>query len=101
MKYVVFNKKKKKKELLYSNIDNDTSDIIKALVSHTYIGPFIASDHTCMSDGGIKNDHDMYIMRDYEGNNCIWQVCGHVTDVEDFIIPNLYYVRKVGIIFDL
>ena len=42
----------------------------------------------------------MFVMKDIYGHDYIWQVCGKVSDYTGAIIPHLYRVRKIGIMFE-
>ena len=46
------------------------------------------------------NDINLYIMRDSDNKQYIYQYCGNVTDCEDFIVPDTFYVKKVGMMID-
>ena len=64
-----------------------------------FVDKFIAKEHVSIASP-IKNDENMFILRDVYGYENIWQVCGKISDYTGFIIPHLYRVRKIGIMFD-
>ena len=99
MKYLMFDKEQIVSDVIYCNKNgNETpEDIAKAIITDFFIGEFIAKDHTALSKP-CKSDKDMFILRDINGRDYIWQVCGKVSDCVDAIIPHLYRIRKVGIV---
>lgn len=48
----------------------------------------------------IQNDKNLFILRDSYGANNIWQIGSKSTDMNGFIVPHLYNVRRIGIMFD-
>lgn len=48
----------------------------------------------------IQNDENLFILRDSYGCNNIWQIGGKSSDITGFIIPHLYKVRKISVMFD-
>ena len=98
MKYLMFDKDQIVSDIIYCNKNgNETpEDIANAIITDFFIGEFIAKDHTALSKP-CKSDKDMFILRDINGRDYIWQVCGKVSDCVDTIIPHLYRIRKVGI----
>lgn len=101
MKYWTYEKEQIVSALIYCNLNgNETAeDIAKAITTDYFMGKFVASEHVSIV-APIKNDNDMFILRDRYGCINIWQVCGKVTDYTDAIIPHLYRVRQIGIMFD-
>lgn len=101
MKYVIFDKESYAWQMVYCNVHKqggeELEDIAKALVSHQYCGKFSAETATCMNGGGIKNDTEIFIMNE-DGAKYLWQLGSKVSDMEGFIVPHLYYVRKIGMI---
>lgn len=100
-KYVIFDKESYMWQMVYCNnhkLDGETlEDIAKAMVSHQYCGKFSSEESTCMNGSGIKNDSNIFIMNE-NGVQYLWQLGSKVSDMEGFIIPNLYHVRKIGMI---
>lgn len=101
MKYVIFDKESYVWQMVYCNAHKqggeELEDIAKAMVSHQYCGKFSAETATCMNGGGIKNDSEIFIMNE-DGVKYLWQRGSKVSDMEGFIIPHLYYVRKIGMV---
>lgn len=103
MKYVIFDKESYVWQMVYCNVHKEDEDeegledIARAMVSYQYCGNFSAKDATCMNDGGIKNDSEIFIMNE-NGVKYLWQRGSKVSDMKGFIIPHLYYVRKIGMI---
>lgn len=75
-------------------------DIIKATLPYNYIGPFIASDHVNAGTPKIVSDHNLFIIVNQYGSREIWQIGGKASDITGTIIPHLYRVRQIGIMFD-
>lgn len=101
MKYLPYEKRQIGNEIIYCNRDGDETaeDIAKAIVTDYFVGKFVAKEHVSITSP-IKNDKNMFILRDIYGHDNIWQVCGKVSDYTDAIIPHLYRVRRIGIMFD-
>lgn len=101
MKYVIFDKESYVWQMIYCNNHKPDGeileDIAKAMVSFQYCGKFSSEESTCMNSGGIKNDSNIFIMSE-NGVQYVWQLGSKVSDMEGFIIPNLYHVRKIGMI---
>ena len=87
---------------IYCNLDgNETAeDIAKAIVSEFYVGKFNKEEHMNAGCPKIQNDENLFILRDLYGINNIWQIGGRSTDMTGFIIPHLYKVRRIGVMFD-
>lgn len=101
MKYVVFDKESYVWQMVYCNTNKqdgeEVENIAKAMVSYQYCGKFSSKSSICMNSGGIKNDSAIFIMSD-NGVQYLWQLGSKVSDMEGFIVPHLYYVRKIGMI---
>ena len=102
MRYLTYTNKRIEKVMIYCDkAGNETSeDIIKAIISQTLIGKFIAKDHDAIDCHPINNDENLFILNDGHKHHHIWQVCGKVSDYEGVIIPHLYRVRKIGVMFE-
>lgn len=72
-------------------------DIAKSMVSFQYCGKFSSENAVCMNSGRIKNDSNIFIMSE-NGVQYLWQLGSKVSDMEGFIVPHLYHVRKIGMI---
>ncbi len=101
MKYLPFEKQQITSVMIYCNKNGEETaeDIAKAITTDFFIGAFKAAEHVSVASP-IKNDKDMFILRDILGRDNIWQVCGKMLDYTDAVIPHLYSVRKVGIMFE-
>lgn len=101
MKYLPYDKEQIVNVMIYCNKKGEetTEDIVRAIVTDYFVGKFVAKEHVSIASP-IKNDENMFILRDTTGHDNIWQVCGKITDYTDFIVPHLYGVRKIGIMFD-
>lgn len=104
MRYLTYEKENLEWKPIYCNTHkNETTfeDIIKAITSENFIGKFNKSEHISITKP-IKNDDKLYITTDINGNGNynIWQIGGCFTDMEGFVIPCTYKVRKIGIMFD-
>lgn len=101
MKYVIFDKESYVWQMVYCNTHKqdgeELEDIAKAMVSYQYCGKFSTEDAACMNGGGIKNDTEIFIMNG-NGVKYLWQRGSKVSDMEGFIVPHLYYVRKIGMV---
>lgn len=101
MKYVIFDKDSYVWQMVYCNTHKSNGDgledIAKAMISYQYCGKFSSEDAVCMNDGGIKNDAQIFIMSE-NGVKYLWHRGSKVSDMEGFIVPHLYYVRKIGMI---
>lgn len=101
MKYVIFDKESYVWQMVYCNSHKQDGekleDIAKAMVSYEYCGKFSSEDALCMNGGGIKNDTEIFIMS-VDGVKYLWQRGSKVSDMEGFIVPHLYHVRKIGMI---
>lgn len=104
MKYITVDREHEdmKWSKIYCNLDGKETpeDIAKAIVSEFYIGRFDKEKHTNVGCTKIQNDENLFILRDSYENNNIWQIGGKAEDMTGFIIPHLYKVRKIGIMFD-
>lgn len=100
-KYVIFDRKSYLWQMVYCNNhkpDEETlKDIAKSMVSLQYCGKFSSDGSVCMNGGGIKNDSNIFVMSE-NGVQYLWQLGSKVSDMEGFIIPHLYHVRKIGMI---
>jgi len=101
MRYLVYDKIHIENVMIYCNKDGKETaeDIAKAITTHFFVGKFNAREHTSVTYP-INNDENMFILRDTNGYNNIWQICGKVSDYTDAIIPHLYRVRKIGTMFE-
>ena len=104
MKYITV--EKEEKDLRWSNVycncsgDETAEDIAKAIVTEYFVGKFKKEEHMNAGCPKIKNDENLFILRDSYGCNNIWQIGGKAIDMTGFVIPHLYKVRKIGIMFD-
>lgn len=104
MKYITFDKESDESRWsqVYCNLGGKETpeDIAKAIVTESFAGKFNKSEY--MNDGcpRIANDSSLFILTDRYGCRNIWQVGGNVCDMTGFIVPHLYKVRKVGILFE-
>lgn len=100
-KYVIFDKESYVWQMVYCNSHKsdveELEDIAKAMVSYQYCGKFSSEGAICMNGGGIKNDNKIFIMSE-NGVQYLWQLGSKVSDMEGFIVPHLYHVRKIGMI---
>lgn len=91
-----FAKNVKSQQMVYCNnhtVEGETDEeIIKAALLHPQYYKFRASEF--MDAGHVKNDSRLFYSTP---DNKVWQVCGRATDMVDFIIPNVYLVREIGI----
>lgn len=101
MKYLPYEKEQIGKAMIYCNKNGEETaeDIARAITTDFFIGKFVAKEHTSITSP-IKNDDNMFILMDTYGHDNIWQICGKISDYTDAIIPHLYRVRKIGIMFD-
>lgn len=102
MRYLTYRKENLEWKPIYYNTHKDKTlceDIIRSIVSEEFVGKFNKNEHISITKP-IKNDYNLYITIDTNGNYNIWQIGGRFTDMEGFIIHNTYKVRKIGIIFD-
>jgi hypothetical protein len=102
MKYLPYEKEQIVSVLIYCNgheKEETAEDIAKAITTDFFVGKFTAKEHVSIASP-IKNDDNMFILRDIYGHDNIWQVCGKASDYVGAIIPHLYKVRKIGIMFD-
>jgi len=104
MKYTTFSKESDnmKWSRVYCDLDGreTNEDIIKSIGIEYYVGKFNKENHINVECEEIKNDKDLFILRDFYGCNHIWQMGGRSCDIKGFIIPHLYKVRKIGYMFD-
>ena len=104
MKYITLEKESEnmKWSMVYCNCNgNETlEDIAKAIVTEYFVGKFNKEEHMSAGCPKIQNDEDLFILRDSDGCNNIWQIGGEFSDMTGFIIPHLYKVRKIGIMFN-
>lgn len=99
-KYVLFEKDDCEWQMLYCNShkeEESDEEILRSMTSCKFVGKFDAKAYCYVNSGGIKNDARIYIINE-EGIFYLWQVGRRVSDMEDFIIPHTYYIRKIGII---
>ncbi len=101
MKYLPYDKEQIGNIMIYCNKNGEetTEDIARAIITDFFIGKFNAKEHISIASP-IKNDENMFILRDTYGHENIWQVCGKISDYTDAIIPHLYRVKKIGIMFE-
>lgn len=101
MKYILYDKDRLKWKMIYcnnhTNVPETDEEIARAIVSRQYIDRFDINENLCVNNMEIENNEKLFLLM----NNCvteIWQIGDAVTDMEEFVIPNTYYVRKVGIV---
>lgn len=104
MKYITIEKESEdmKWSRVYCNCNgNETSeDIAKAIVTEYFVGKFNKEEHMNAGCPKIQNDENLFILRDSYGCDNIWQIGGKSSDMTGFIIPHLYKVRKIGVMFE-
>lgn len=104
MKYITVDREREdmKWSKIYCNLNGKETpeDIAKASVSEFYVGKFNKEEHMNAGYPKIQNDENLFILRDLYGTNNIWQIGGRLTDMTGFIIPHLYKVRRIGVLFD-
>ena len=104
MKYIMIEKESgdmKWSRIYYNCNGNETSeDIAKAIVTEYFVGKFNKEEHMNAGCLKIQNDENLFILRDSYGCNNIWQIGGKSSDMTGFIIPHLYKVRKIGVMFE-
>lgn len=104
MKYITVDKEND--DMKWSNIycnlggKETAEDIAKAIITHHYIGKFNKEDHMNAGCPKIKNDENLFMLGDLYGTINIWQIGGKVSDMTGCIIPHLYKVRRIGVMFD-
>lgn len=96
-----------KKEIVYCTSDKVSSYpmeaeqiIKKGLLSEHLYAKFNKKIYKCIN-GDIKNDDNLFITLDQNDDFNVWQVCGRVSDYNGTIIPDTYYIRKVGFIIGI
>lgn len=102
MRYLIYEKEDLEWKPIYCNTHKDKTpceDIIRSIVSEEFVEKFNKDEHISVTNP-IKNDNRLYITIDVNGNYNIWQIGGRFADMEGFIIPHTYKVRKIGIMFD-
>lgn len=102
MRYLTYEQKFLEWKPIYCNTNKDETsyeDIIKSITSELFIEKFNKDEHISI-EKPIKNDDKLYITIDSIGMHNIWQIGGLFTDMEGFVIPHTYKVRKIGIMFD-
>lgn len=102
MKYLLY--EQVTEEIIYCNKNGKetTEDIAKTIANSSedlFVGKFIAKEYI-PANSPIKNDGDMFILKDTYGHDYIWQICEKVSDYTNTIVPHLYRVRRIGIVFD-
>ena len=78
-------------------VKESIKEIGKAMISYDYQGLFDRNQFVCVNGTEIKNDNDVFILRE-NSVDYIWQLGSKVADMEGVIVPNLYKVRKIGMI---
>ena len=100
-KYVIFDKQSYIWQMVYCNNHKPDGELLeeiaKAMISFQYCGKFSLENTVCMNSSGIKNDNGIFIMSE-NGVQYLWQLGSKVSDMEGFIVPHLYYVRKIGML---
>lgn len=100
MKYILYEKDQIKKEMVYCNNHTDNpetpEEIARAMTPFYFMGKFHLKDHEPILNP-IVNVDNIFILGDMNGTY-LYQVCGKVSDCCDAIVPNLYYIRKIGIL---
>ena len=101
MRYLTYEDNQIESEMIYCNKNGEETavDIAMAIITDFFIGKFVAKDHISIKSR-IRNDNNMFVMKDIYGHDYIWQVCGKVSHYTGAIIPHLYRVRKIGIMFE-
>ena len=87
---------------IYCNLNEKETpeDIAKSIVSEFDVVKFNKEEHMNAGCPKIQNDKNLFILRKSYGANNIWQIGGRSTDMTGFIIPHLYKVRRIGVLFD-
>lgn len=101
MKYMIYEKDQIGKAMIYcdKNGNETAEDIAKAIITESFVGKFVAGEHIPVTTP-VKNDKNLFILKDQYGSNRLWQVCEKVSDYTGTIVPHLYRVREIGILFD-
>ena len=104
MRYALYEKEKLQWEMVLCRTENKKSDdflqdVANAMFMGNNYAPFHTNEHICINGSGIKNDSKMFTLY-HNGAYDIWQLGSKVEDMAGFAVPNLYYVRKVGIMFE-
>ena len=101
MKYIKFEKEMTKWEMVFCRTDKEGEEFLQEVAKAMYEGDnfkiFHTEENICINSGKIKNDRNMFTLQS-GGTINIWQLGSKVEDMSGFIVPNLYYVRKVGIL---
>lgn len=89
------------KELLYCNLhtgkEPSADEVMKSFATYNYIKKFSKNDSVCINGENFASDNDLYILQKHsDANYYIMQFCGDAFDMEDFFIPNTYWIRIVG-----
>ena len=99
--YVLYDQNQYYTGIVYCNNHTDEEEsieeIARAMTDFTYMGKFNSNDYSCVNSGGMKDDKNMVVMSD-DGHLYVWQICSKVSDMTGAIVPNLYKVRKIGLI---
>lgn len=85
-----------KKELVYCRNAKSDNDVIKAITSEMYIGPLTADMYKRCNDPRFILSDKMFVTYDLQGQTNVYEVLGKATDRENAVIPDTYYIRKLG-----
>lgn len=102
MKYIIFEDDQIKKEIIYC-VDPDgysaePEEIARAMKPFFFMGKFNAKDHEPFNRE-VVNDDNIFMLANMRDGTFLYQVMGKVADCCGTIVPDLYYIRKIGIIF--
>lgn len=103
MKYIVYDKETLNWEMVFCSSKKEGDELLEDIAKAMFMGSdfqiFHADEHICINEKGIKNDNKMFVLY-RNGFYDIWQLGSKVEDMSGFIIPGLYYVRKVGLLVE-
>lgn len=101
MKYITTSSKEDLKwSRIYCPNDNTIEDVIKSMNDLEYIGPFHKEEHTNAGCPEIKNDTNLFIMKNQYNVTEIWQIGSKASDIQGSIIPHTYCIRCIGTMFE-
>ena len=74
-------------------------DIMRALMKEQFVSKFTKSEHLSNGCPKIINDENLYIMQDSRTGYNLWEFGGPMRDIDDITIPNVYRIRKIGMLY--
>lgn len=88
-------------KMILANFKVDTESGAKHIAETLAIcgvnhGIFNSDDFVCVNNGKLDTSKNNIYLISRNGRRQIWEIGEEVCDMDEYVIPNLYYVRQLG-----